>query len=287
MVEKSEKKLSDIKISSSDIKKLLANKHSTDVFISECKMGSSYAGDSPIIDAWAMKKSWTSLAFTGYEIKISRSDFLADNKYHQYLPACTYFYLVTTKGVIKDKNEIPENVGWIEVSTNGGRLWTKKKAPLLREIQLSPLESVLVYLLMWRTEVTKEKTLENHRNFDKGKGNYWKKWAETKEYDKIYGHMISNSIAKTIFDKNMELKSENAKLKETNENLLDIKNMLDDMGIDTKYWWNAKENVAKKLKGDIDVYSRNTMRIIEKLDKFKEDCSTFLNILNKDEKNGG
>lgn len=50
----------------------------------------------------------------GYEIKISRADFLADKKWQEYLKYCTFFYFIAPEGIIK-KEELPENVGLIEI----------------------------------------------------------------------------------------------------------------------------------------------------------------------------
>lgn len=53
----------------------------------------------------------------GYEIKITRADFLADKKWKQYLKFCNWFYFIAPEGVIK-KEELPDNIGLIEISVN-------------------------------------------------------------------------------------------------------------------------------------------------------------------------
>jgi len=70
---------------------LLAAKHSEDVFVPECKLGPSYGDGNGRIDAWAMAKSWAHPLVNAYETKVSRSDFLNDNKWQMYLPFCNQF----------------------------------------------------------------------------------------------------------------------------------------------------------------------------------------------------
>ena len=55
---------------------LLRNKHSKDVFVSECKNGETWgARDLLKMDAWVLLRSYSPLTTVGYEIKISRRDF--------------------------------------------------------------------------------------------------------------------------------------------------------------------------------------------------------------------
>ncbi|KKN71721.1 hypothetical protein LCGC14_0417870 [marine sediment metagenome] len=50
----------------------------------------------------------------GYEIKVTRSDFLQDKKWQNYLKFCTWFSFVAPKGVIK-LDELPDNIGLVEI----------------------------------------------------------------------------------------------------------------------------------------------------------------------------
>ena len=84
-------------ITAQTVLELLAAKHSRDVFVPECKNGATHFADGmQKIDAWAMKKSWASPCVTAHEIKVSRADFLKDDKWPGYLPYCNQFYFVTT-----------------------------------------------------------------------------------------------------------------------------------------------------------------------------------------------
>lgn len=82
-------------------------------FGTEVRTGGSYFhGNDPLLifDGLMVEKSYTNPSVTGYEIKVSRSDFLNDNKWHLYLKYCNVFYFVCPSGMIK-KEELPENVG--------------------------------------------------------------------------------------------------------------------------------------------------------------------------------
>src|SRR4051812_34483562 len=79
-------------LTSSEVVRLLAQRHAEDVFVPECKGGPSWTDEHKRMDAWAMKKSWSRPLVCAYEVKVSRSDFTADRKWHAYLPYCNEFY---------------------------------------------------------------------------------------------------------------------------------------------------------------------------------------------------
>ena len=119
-----------LKVTSTEIKKALAEYHPKDYFLTECKTCSTYFPDPQGMlkfDGLAMTRSYTSPCITGYEIKVSRSDFLGDNKWHLYLQYCNEFYFVVPVGLVA-KDEIPENVGLIYYYPETGKLLKKRRA---------------------------------------------------------------------------------------------------------------------------------------------------------------
>ena len=110
-----------------DIAQLLAAKHADDVFVTECKDGPSTSGHIKL-DAWAMRRSWAHPSFIGYEIKVSRSDFVGDTKWPQYLGVCNEFYFVCPAGIIRSEELSPE-AGLLQIVSTGTRLLTKKRLP--------------------------------------------------------------------------------------------------------------------------------------------------------------
>lgn len=58
----------------------------------------------------------------GYEIKLTRPDFLQDKKWQRYLPFCNYFSFVAPKNII-GKDELPPGIGLIEVWIEQKKSW--------------------------------------------------------------------------------------------------------------------------------------------------------------------
>lgn len=88
------------------------------------------------IDALAIKIGYSKLQLWGYEIKVSRRDFVADEKWHQYMEMCNSLYFVCPHGVI-GKDEVPAEAGLMYVSKKGNMVRTVKKAPY-RTVQYRP-----------------------------------------------------------------------------------------------------------------------------------------------------
>lgn len=68
----------------------------------------------------------------GFEIKLTRADFLQDKKWERYLPYCNYFSFVAPKGVIQ-KEELPDKIGLIEVFF-AEKLWATEEVRITSEI---------------------------------------------------------------------------------------------------------------------------------------------------------
>ena len=86
------------KVTSTDIKLALKEFHNgkPSYFITECKTCSTYFPDPQGLlkfDGLAITKSYTKPNIIGYEIKVSRNDFLQDNKWHLYLQYCKASFL--------------------------------------------------------------------------------------------------------------------------------------------------------------------------------------------------
>lgn len=163
---------------------LLAVRHKDDVFVPECKDGPTQATNHVRMDAWAMARSWAHPNAIGYEIKVSRSDFLGDNKWPAYLPLCNQFYFVAPRGVISAK-ELSADVGLLEVASTGTMLRTIKKAPQ-RDVQIP--DELYRYILMCRAVVKSEFEQEDAVA-------YWKRYVQESEESKGIGLAASKKIA--------------------------------------------------------------------------------------------
>ena len=248
---------------SHDIKKALACKHTKDFFLSECKTGSSMT-DFLQFDGYAIKKSWTNLRFTGYEIKVSRGDFLQDQKWRGYLPYCNEFYFVCPKDMIKP-TEIPDGIGLIYCYPDTHVLRIVKR-PKFREIEIPT--NLLLYAIMWRVE-------DNKYPFFNRKEEYFKQWLKNKEYGYYLGREVSKSFSKKI-DEMENINRENINLKAKLQHYEKIKEILRENNIKT---WNDNqclEDLKSRLKTSIPA------NIIDGLRAIKNNSETILSQLVKE-----
>lgn len=228
--------MSEVKITSTDIKKALANFHYKDYFITECKNGSTYFPPPQGLlkfDGLAITKSYTQPCITGYEIKVSRSDFLQDDKWHLYLQYCNKFYFVVPAGLIK-KEELPDDVGLIYYYPDSGALRSKKKA-LYRDIE-EPA-GVYKYIIYSRLD-------QDRIPFYESKADYAADYIADKAYKRMIGKEFSTKITIELQEANERLE----KLKRTEEslNLLEqIRNVMYEHGI--AKWTYKQEDIIKEL----------------------------------------
>jgi hypothetical protein len=85
------------------------------------------------MDVCSAKLSWSRPQVRGYEVKVTRADFLADTtngKYRRYLEWCDLFYFATPAGLVA-KDEVPVGCGLVVRGPNG---WSGVKAPRGRGI---------------------------------------------------------------------------------------------------------------------------------------------------------
>ncbi|QDV78050.1 MmcB family DNA repair protein [Botrimarina mediterranea] len=223
---------------------LLAAKHSGDVFVPECKTGPTQGEACPRMDAWAMRRSWAHPHTYGYEIKVSRSDFLGDDKWHQYLPFCNYFAFVTAPGVC-DVNEVPEGCGLLVVASTGSRLLTKRKAPR-RDVVIP--ENLWRYVMMARSTIVDGDMLRY--GVDEDKAAYWRAWLERKAEKQDIGYRVSKRLNQLYQEKVTEVECENHALKRTNEKLQSVVELLSELDIDVhNYRLDAKVREAINNRG--------------------------------------
>jgi len=173
-------------VTSQEIKLALEKKHWKDFFLTECKSGSTWmtpVGDMKILDALAIRKSWSSPCFTGYEVKVSRSDFLRDSKFYRYEEIVNCLYIVCPKGMI-DRTELPESVGLMYYDPEKKTLTTKKKA-IYRKIEYSP--DLLLYIIYSRLDS------DRYPFFD-SKEEYFREFVDRKRCSKELGLSVGSRL---------------------------------------------------------------------------------------------
>lgn len=233
---------------------LLSNRHSEDVFVPECKDGPTMGCNHFRLDAWVMKKSWTNPMTFGYEIKVSRSDFINDNKWHNYLPLCNQFYFVCPFGLIQP-DELPAEAGVIWASKNFTRLYIKKKAPA-RMVDI-PI-SLYQYILMCRTEITRDINY-----FGKSDAEYWRDYMALKKENIDFGHRVGKKIKEVIKKEIEEVKSESKKIHNQNEEFKKIKDFLIEIGVDVERKFGIVWSAKKKIKEIDDIIPDDVERVLK------------------------
>lgn len=225
------------KVTSTDIKKALSNSYNNDYFITECKTCPTYFPDPQGLlkfDGLAITKSYTKPCIKGYEIKISRGDFLQDNKWHLYLQYCNEFYFVVPSGLIT-KDEIPENVGLIYYNPDTEKLLTKKKA-LYREIE-KPV-GVYEYIIFSRLEQDRVPFYENRAEYAL---DYIRDKREKRRIGKDFGSKMAEDFKKAQ-DKLEELKYSEDDLKFAK----DVEKILEKHKIGYR-WRGHEDNLLQQL----------------------------------------
>jgi hypothetical protein len=174
-------------VSSLEIKAALAKKHGNrEFFITECKNGPSGTGMLKF-DGLAIYKSWAHPLIVGYEIKVSRSDFMRDNKFFGYLPYCHELYFVVPTGLI-DRMELPNDIGLMYFNPKTQGLTTKKKA-IYRNIEINP--DLLLYVIMNRLN-------SERMPFTSDKAEYFRLWLDGKMSNRGLGLQVSSKLLTEI-----------------------------------------------------------------------------------------
>ena len=141
------------------ITKALSLRHHRDIFVAQCKNGSTWFptnGQLRIFDAWAMTRSYTNMQWVGYEIKVSRSDYCGDRKLMDYLPYCSEFYIVCPWKMLR-KEEVPDPIGLMYTSPSKSMMTRIIKRAEVRQIDL-PV-TIYEYILMSRCKIDNTKTV--------------------------------------------------------------------------------------------------------------------------------
>jgi hypothetical protein len=190
------------------------------------------------MDAWVMAKSWANPKVMAYEIKVTRSDFLGDEKWRGYLGSCNEFYFVCPPKLIQP-DELPTEAGLIWTSINAARLYTKKKAPY-RDIEVD--ETVFRYVLMCRTLVTRERG---------GSAEYWRDWLAEKVEKRDIGYRVSRAIRDHV----NKVECENRRLQKEHADLQELRGELVKLGLLTEDGYAstfAVQQRAKQLAAGVD-----------------------------------
>ena len=129
---------------------LVAQRHTRDLWVTGVAIGSRWAGAREL-DGWALRRSWSPETTFGYEVKVSRGDWLRDQKIAEYAKHVHLMFVVAPEGIVQ-ATELPVGCGLLEVAKTGRRLFTRQKTVRNEHPDLLP---IALYLLMSRVRITK------------------------------------------------------------------------------------------------------------------------------------
>lgn len=197
----------------------------TALFLTEVKTGPTwYAGEDSLmkIDALSLKLSWAKPCITAFEIKVSRSDFMNDDKWPGYLDYCHRFYFVCPSGLIS-RDEVSPEVGLIYVN-DAGNLLTRKKS-LFRNIDLP--WTLFYHLVISHMKQPKHPFFNDEREY-----------MEALAADKPIKRQLELAVSEKKRSRIPELEKENQQLldelefsKEAVQENKDIRKALNDFGV--------------------------------------------------------
>lgn len=222
-----------------DIVNLLAARHDGDVFVPECKDGPTWGTEHVRLDAWVLNRSWSKHLIIGYEIKVSRADFMNDKKWCNYLPLCNELYFVCPWGLI-GKSEVPDLCGLLYATKNGEKLRCVKKAPW-RDVKIP--ESVYLYVLKIRADIEKRSTGYSVQS----NSEYWAEWLANEESDDVLGRSVAKEINERVTKEIDKVRNENRGLRRENECFSRIKEECEKIGVNYNAYYEAP-SIAKQLK---------------------------------------
>lgn len=220
---------------------LLHDKHDKDVFVAECKNGPSDNGYRRM-DAWVMKRSYAHPLIVGYEIKVNRSDFIGDEKWHKYLPYCNEFYFVCPAGLIAPE-ELPAEVGLMLVSKNGNRLFIKRKAAY-RKTEAVDMVRLMTYIIMSRSKIIGT-DLNEYEAVYGGKRQQWERWLADQKIDLELGYKVSSALTRRTIEEIGRARQENQRLQTEIEGFVEIRDLCKELNI-RPGGWTARRDLTRK-----------------------------------------
>ncbi|MEF3312564.1 MmcB family DNA repair protein [Paenibacillus sp. GYB004] len=251
------------KIRADHLKQALSIRHKDDFFLTECKTGPTHINNELLIfDALAIKKSWANPCISGYEVKVSRSDFQRDNKWPGYLAYCNQFSFVCPTGLIA-ADELPPEVGLIYYNPEKQSMVTKRKA-LYRKIPI-PVE-LLQYVIMSRLESDRHPFFSSRRE-------YFERLREDESERKSIGYWVAGQTGALIKELQDEIVTLQNKLRRAENDKVfegDVKEIMLQCGIPTTYGWQnrLRERLTAGVAGDISKevkYMRLSLERLERL----------------------
>jgi len=225
--------MKDSKITATDIARALERQARirNEVFFAQVKNGPTIwrHEDLLILDAISIKRSWTKPCITGYEIKVSRSDFTGDEKWPGYTKYCHRFYFAAPVSLISP-DELPREVGLVTYNPEKRTLRTVRRAAY------TPIElpsELLLYLIMNRVESDRYPFHSDARDF-------FKDWLANKKENMQLDYLIKGKIRDTLHEQRERIEELERQIKRASvaqQELEQVKAVLKDAGMRQSWTW--------------------------------------------------
>lgn len=201
-----------------------------------------------IIDAVAIKRSWTSPCISFYEIKTNRADFLRDEKWVDYLQYCHKFYFACPVGVIK-KEDLQSRVSLVYV-TEQGKAYTKKKG-LMSHVEMPT--DLFYYIVMSKLEPDRDP-------FHESRLEKWRRFIEFAKEKREVGYEVRDCIGQMVVKLEQKIKTLEYELASTGE----ISRLLKEEGLNIYGLRDLIANRHKFLSPELDRALKTIARLVDR-----------------------
>lgn len=234
-------------------------------FMTQVKNWPTFSAEKLLILDWvAIKKSWTAPRMIWFEIKVSRWDFLQDQKRVYYQQYVNDFFFVCPEWLIK-KDELPDNVGLMYVTEK----WIKtvKRSKFMPN---TPSNDMLMYIIHNKIESTRFPSKLSYRTSIHD-------YVEDKISWKQLSMMFRSKLIQKLNDYEINIKALNEKCSEYKSKITSICERLNlykanidiDREINQNRYYNTKvidfiDGLHQKSKGKIDKNTVNYIKTIHR-----------------------
>jgi hypothetical protein len=218
-----------------DILERLSARHRRDLVFPEVKDGPTWGAAPMRIDLVAIAKSWSPVRISGYEIKVSRSDWLADDKWMAYTRLCHRFSIAAPKGIVLP-TEIPPGIGLVEATARGLRTVLK---PVHTDPDPDATVLMLLYLLMFRTVPGDPLSLAARSREDRIE--VWRSRLAEKDAARRVGYAVASKLRERL----RELESAGKNAIANGDAMQEVERWLIEVGADR--WGNLRARLDSAL----------------------------------------
>lgn len=193
------------------------------------------------LDGVALEWSHQAMWVHGYEIKVSRSDWLRDAKYERYRPYVDTLTLVCPKGMVA-RGEMPGDVGLMWYDPDKGALRVKRKPGYdALGVDTAPVKDRLLRAIT--RSVFYDPSVSRYGRYDSAK-----EYAEQKRSMRYVGRVLGSTLARRVEQLERELEPDRRRRTEAKAEAYDrLTTLLDKAGFDQVGSWDDPTHIDGRL----------------------------------------